>query len=84
MINSSFLDGLKTPGEAIEKVLSICQNKLGKKINFRLKDWGISRQIIGDVYSDCVHKNGNIVKVPKEMLPIKLPEKINLNTKEIL
>ena len=32
MINSSFLDGLKTPGEAIEKSIEyLTKNKLGKK-----------------------------------------------------
>ena len=84
MINSSFLDGLKTPGEAIEKSIDyLTKNKLGKKkINFRLKDWGISRQRYwGCPIPIAYDKNGNIVKVPKEMLPIKLPEKINLNTK---
>ena len=84
MINSSFLDGLKTPGEAIEKSIDyLTQNKLGnKKINFRLKDWGISRQRYwGCPIPIAYDKNGNIIKIPKEMLPIKLPEKINLNTK---
>lgn len=84
MINSSFLDGLKTPSEAIEKSIEhLTKNKLGKKkINFRLKDWGISRQRYwGCPIPIAYDKNGNIVKVPKEMLPIKLPEKINLNTK---
>ncbi len=84
MINSSFLDGLKTPGEAIEKSIEyLTKNRLGKKkINFRLKDWGISRQRYwGCPIPIAYDKNGNIVKVPKEMLPIKLPEKINLNTK---
>ena len=84
MINSSFLDGLKTPGEAIEKSIEyLTLNKLGKKkINFRLKDWGISRQRYwGCPIPIAYNKEGNIVKVPKEMLPIKLPEKINLNTK---
>ena len=34
MINSSFLDGLKTPGEAIEKSIDyLTKNKLGKKKN---------------------------------------------------
>ena len=84
MINSSFLDGLKTPSEAIEKSIEhLTKKKLGKKkINFRLKDWGISRQRYwGCPIPIAYDKNGNIVKVPKEMLPIKLPEKINLNTK---
>ena len=84
MINSSFLDGLKTPGEAIEKSIDyLTKNKLGKKkINFRLKDWGISRQRYwGCPIPIAYDQDGNIVKVPKEKLPIKLPEKINLNTK---
>ena len=84
MINSSFLNGLKTPGEAIEKSIDyITKKKLGKKkINFRLKDWGISRQRYwGCPIPIAYNKDGNIIKVPKEMLPIKLPEKINLNTK---
>ena len=84
MINSSFLNGLKTPGEAIEKSIDyITKKNLGKKkINFRLKDWGISRQRYwGCPIPIAYNKDGNIIKVPKEMLPIKLPEKINLNTK---
>ena len=84
MINSSFLDGLETPGEAIEKSIEyLTKNKLGKKkINFRLKDWGISRQRYwGCPIPIAYNQTGDIVKVPKEMLPIKLPEKINLNTK---
>ncbi len=84
MINSSFLNGLKTPEEAIEKSIDyLTKNNLGKKkINFRLKDWGISRQRYwGCPIPIAYDKNGNIVKVPRKMLPIKLPEKINLNTK---
>jgi len=84
MINSSFLDGLKTPGEAIEKSIDyLTKNKLGnKKVNFRLKDWGISRQRYwGCPIPIAYDESGNIVKVPEKMLPIKLPEKINLNTK---
>ena len=84
MINSFFLDGLKTPGEAIEKSINyLTEKKLGnKKINFRLKDWGISRQRYwGCPIPIAYDKDGNVFKVPEEMLPIKLPEKINLNTK---
>ena len=84
MINSSFLDGLQTPGEAIEKSIEhLTKLKLGKKkTNFRLKDWGISRQRYwGCPIPIAYNQSGNTVKVPKEMLPIKLPENINLNTK---
>ena len=69
MINSSFLNGLKTPSEAIEKSIEhLTKNKLGKKkINFRLKDWGISRQRYwGCPIPIAYDKDGNIVKVPKK------------------
>ena len=40
------MDGLKVPEESINKTIELLENKkLGKrKINYRLKDWGISRQ----------------------------------------
>ncbi|OUW63090.1 MAG: leucine--tRNA ligase [Pelagibacteraceae bacterium TMED201] len=82
--NSKFLDGLKAPEESVLEAIKIIENKkLGKKkINFRLKDWGISRQRywgcpIPIAYDD----QNNIVKIPEKMLPVTLPEKINLNTK---
>ena len=46
IINSPLLNNLKAPEEAILKAIEILEQKgVGKrKINFRLKDWGISRQ----------------------------------------
>ena len=46
IINSKFLNGLKVPDESIIKTIEYFEEKkLGKKkINFRLKDWGVSRQ----------------------------------------
>ena len=63
------------------KLLNLLR-KTGKKINFRLKDWGISRQRywgcpIPIAYDD----EGNYETVPEDQLPIKLPENINLKTK---
>ena len=84
IFNSKFLNGLKAPEESIAKTIDILESKnLGKKkINFRLKDWGISRQRYwGCPIPIAYDKNNKIVKVPKTMLPIKLPEKINLKTK---
>ena len=78
MINSSFLDGLNAPDDAISKAIEKIEEKKSgkKKINFRLKDWGISRQRywgcpIPIAYDD----EGNYKPVPKDQLPIKLPEK---------
>jgi len=76
IFNSSFLDGLKSPEESIVKTIEhLEKEKLGvKKINFRLKDWGVSRQRywgcpIPIMYDD----NGTPHKIPKELLPVKLP-----------
>ena len=84
MINSNFLNGLKVPEESIKKAIEIIErDNLGnKKINFRLKDWGISRQRFwGCPIPIAYDEKGNAIKIPKEKLPIKLPEKINLNVK---
>ena len=76
IFNSSFLDGLKCPGESIIKTIDHLEKKnLGiKKINFRLKDWGVSRQRYwGCPIPIMYDENGKPHKVPKEMLPVKLP-----------
>ncbi len=84
IFNSDFLNGLKVPDESIIKTIEILEErKLGKKkINFRLKDWGVSRQRYwGCPIPIAYDENNQIVKVPKDSLPINLPEKIKLNTK---
>ena len=84
IINSDFLNGLKAPEDSVIETIKILEKKnLGKKkINFRLKDWGVSRQRywgcpIPILYDD----KGEALPVPKEMLPVKLPENIDLNVK---
>jgi len=81
--NSHFLNGLKVPSEAIEKTIDLLEEKKigARKTNFRLKDWGISRQRywgcpIPIAYDD----ENNIVKIPVSELPVILPENININT----
>ena len=83
IFNSEFLNNLKVPSESISKTIKILEDKkIGKKkINFRLKDWGISRQRYwGCPIPIAYNKNNVAIKVPLENLPIKLPEKIDLNT----
>ncbi|RDX36683.1 leucine--tRNA ligase [bacterium HD9-500m-PIT-SAG08] len=83
IINSKFLNNLNVPDESIDETIKILEDKkLGKrKTNFRLKDWGISRQRYwGCPIPIAYDENNNVVKVPEDLLPVKLPEDIDLNT----
>ena len=84
LINSEFLNGLKAPENSILETIKILEKKkLGKKkINFRLKDWGVSRQRYwGCPIPIAYDENGKAHPIPKSMLPVKLPENINLSVK---
>ena len=84
LINSDFLNGLEAPEQSILETIKILENKkLGKKqINFRLKDWGISRQRYwGCPIPIAYDEDGEAHPIPKSMLPVKLPEKVNLKVK---
>ncbi len=81
LFNSEFLNDL-TVKDAIEKIIKvISKKKLGqKKITFRLKDWGVSRQRywgcpIPIVYDDA----GKAIPVKKKDLPVMLPDDVDLN-----
>jgi len=77
IFNSSFLNGLKCPEDSIIKTIEYLEEKkLGKKkINFRLKDWGISRQRYwGCPIPIAYDKNNNPKKIPLDMLPVELPK----------
>jgi len=81
-INSGFLDGLDVPtakAKAIEFVVESAQGEA--KVNFRLRDWLISRQRfwgcpIPVVYChDC-----GIVPVPVEQLPVTAPDDVTMDS----
>ena len=81
VINSDFLNGLST-NEAKEKVIRIIQEKkIGlRKTNFKLRDWGISRQRFwGCPIPILYREDGKVIPVDEEDLPVKLPKVENLN-----
>lgn len=81
LINSSFLDGLNI-SDAKEKIIhEIEKIRIGKKtINYRLRDWGISRQRYwGCPIPILYREDGEIIPVPEKNLPVELPDEIDLS-----
>ena len=84
IINSEFLNGFNAPENSVIETINILEKKKigNKKVNFRLKDWGVSRQRYwGCPIPILYDEKGEIHPVPKESLPVKLPENIDLNVK---
>ena len=82
IINSDMLNGMDVEKAKIEVINKVENLKIGKKkIQYRLKDWGISRQRYWGCPIPMIHlKNGQIVPVDKSELPIKLPDNIDLKS----
>ncbi len=84
IINSEFLDGLEAPNNSVIETIKILEDKkIGKKkINFRLKDWGVSRQRYwGCPIPIAYDEDNNAYPIPDSDLPVKLPENIKLDVK---
>jgi leucyl-tRNA synthetase len=82
-INSGFLDGL-TVAEAKRKAVDwLVENGLGTaKINYRLRDWGISRQRYWGAPIPVLYcEHCGIVPEKEENLPVVLPRDVQISGK---
>jgi leucyl-tRNA synthetase len=80
-VNSEFLNGLDVTAAkraAIERLEAL---GLGQgTINYRLRDWGISRQRYWGCPIPVIHcKSCGVVPVPRDQLPVTLPEDVTFD-----
>ncbi|KQW19449.1 leucine--tRNA ligase [Afipia sp. Root123D2] len=86
MINSRFLDGM-TIDQAKEDVAKRLESATfgnrpvaQRQVNFRLRDWGISRQRYWGCPIPIIHcETCGVVPVPIKDLPVKLPDDIEFD-----
>ena len=75
LVNSGSFDGLS--GDEAREAIAAHLTKIGKgckKINYRLRDWSVSRQRYWGAPIPMVHcEKCGVVPVPEKILPVKLP-----------
>jgi leucyl-tRNA synthetase len=82
LVNSRFIDGMSVP-EAKRAVVARAESEgwgQGKTV-WRLRDWGVSRQRYWGTPIPFIHCAAcGVVPVPKDQLPVTLPEDIDFST----
>ncbi len=81
LIHSDFLNGMETTAAKREIIRRLEKDSHGEgKINFRLRDWGISRQRYWGCPIPVIHcASCGIVAVPEHELPVTLPEDVSFD-----
>jgi leucyl-tRNA synthetase len=81
LFNSYEFDGLDSKKSQHNIIKYFEQNNLGRKTtNYKLKDWGVSRQRYWGAPIPFIHcKDCGIVMEKKENLPIALPDDVEIN-----
>ena len=78
LVNSGQFDGLKSKQALHEMAKALSEKNLGEKqTNYRLRDWGISRQRYWGCPIPVIYCPAcGALPVPEEQLPVKLPEDV--------
>ena len=81
-VNSRFLDGLSTEQASAEIVRRAEEAGWGQgTVQYRLRDWGVSRQRYWGTPIPIIHcPSCGAVPVPREQLPVTLPEDVDFRT----
>ncbi|HTG63168.1 MAG TPA: leucine--tRNA ligase [Sphingomicrobium sp.] len=80
-VNSRFLDGLPTDQAAAEVIKRAESAGWGQgKVQYRLRDWGVSRQRYWGTPIPVIHcETCGPVGVPRDQLPVVLPEDVSFD-----
>ncbi|MDE1468261.1 leucine--tRNA ligase [Aurantiacibacter sp. D1-12] len=79
LVNSDFLDGMDVEAAKAEVIARAENGGWGKGTTvWRLRDWGVSRQRYWGTPIPFIHcETCGVVPVPKDQLPVKLPEDVS-------
>jgi leucyl-tRNA synthetase len=81
LINSDFLNGMTVEDAKAEVIRRIAEAGQGRaRVNWRLRDWGISRQRYWGCPIPVIHCGAcGVVPVPKDQLPVRLPDDVSFD-----